>query len=73
MPSRRRTPDFRLTGPNAFDGEGTTFNNEVVPRGRPQQLGLRDADERREVHVLMRELNELHAPFLALKSVSENV
>ena len=52
---------------------GDNLQRRGRPRGCPQQLGLGDADERREVHVLMSELNELHAPFLALESVSENV
>jgi hypothetical protein len=52
---------------------GDNLQRRGRPGGCPQQLRLGDADERREVHVLMRELNELDTPFLALKSVSENV
>lgn len=64
------TADYRAEG---VQRRGANLQQRGRPRGRPQQLGLGDADERREVHVLMSELNELHAPFVPLESVSENV
>jgi hypothetical protein len=60
----------RVTG--CGQRRGDNLQQRGRPQRRPQQLALRDADEGREMHVLMREPNELYPALLALESVAKN-
>jgi hypothetical protein len=64
--------DCRLRDRLRSKAGGQPSTTRLSPR-LSSAIGLGDPDERREVHVLMGELDELDAPFLPLESVSENV